>query len=232
MANVLNFLINLLKFPVAILMVALTFKSFTILFELVVHIAHNYEAYKELMYGIFAYLVMWLLMFNIEEGQWFLTFEHELTHTIFALLTFHAITDFRVTKSSGGHMVAERGEGNWLIAIAPYFFPTFSILILIVIYLSKSSYHPLLIALLGYSIAYHLHSTIIETSLNQPDIKNGTGVAFAILFLPAANFLAYIAVLSSIPGDNIYFHHIFSYLYDYTTNIWHNFVLFISQLNH
>ena len=50
---------------------------------------------------------------------------HELTHSFFALLTFHKVKHIRVADDNSGGSMGFEGEGNWLIIIAPYFFPLF-----------------------------------------------------------------------------------------------------------
>ncbi len=168
-----------------------------------------------LFQGMGAYFVLWIVIFKNSRGKWFLTIEHELTHTLFALLSFHKIVDFKATDSLGGHMrFSGVGGGNWLITIAPYFFPTFSMLVIGFIYLSQSQYYPMLITLLGYSIVYHIHSTYTETSTQQPDIQE-VGLVFSFLFLPASNLFALIGILSAIPNDRVDFMRIVEELYSY-----------------
>ena len=50
---------------------------------------------------------------------------HELTHAFFALITFHKVKHIRVEADDSGGSMGFEGEGNWLIIIAPYFFPLF-----------------------------------------------------------------------------------------------------------
>lgn len=50
---------------------------------------------------------------------------HELTHTFFALLTFHKVVHIHLNMDESGGAMGFKGKGNWLITIAPYFFPLF-----------------------------------------------------------------------------------------------------------
>lgn len=210
-----NRIINILKYPIAMLFALLTYELLMMLVE-VIEIIYNYKTfYKPLFIGMGVYFVLWFILFNNRQGNWFLTIEHEFTHTLFALLTFHKIVDFKATDNMGGHMqYSGVGGGNWLITIAPYFFPTFSMFIVGLIYFSKSQYYPVLTMLLGYSIVYHIHSTYKETSSQQPDIQE-VGVPFALLFLPSANIFSLITLLSFIPNDRIYFWRLSEHLSDY-----------------
>lgn len=207
--------INLLKYPLAIIFALFTFELCKILYHIIEIIYYHYSFYEYLFIGMGAYFILWIFIFKNNKGNWFLTIEHELTHTLFALLTFHNIVDFKATDSLGGHMqFSGVGGGNWLITIAPYFFPTFSTVVIGFVYISQSQYYPILIAILGYSIIYHIHSTYIETSSQQPDIQE-LGLLFSSLFLPSANLLALIGILASIPNDKIDFMRISHHLYNY-----------------
>lgn len=209
--------INVLKYPIALVLAFLTLELFKILYEIIEIIYHQQIFYKYLLIGMGTYFVLWIIIFSNKKGNWFLTIEHELTHTLFALLTLHKIVDFKATDSLGGHMqFSGVGGGNWLITIAPYFFPTFSMIIIGFIYLAQSQYYPMLITLLGYSIVYHIHSTYIETSIHQPDIQE-VGLTFSFLFLPAANLFSLIGILAAIPNDKIDFMRISEHLYHYGT---------------
>jgi len=229
-ALIVNWIISLIKYPLAILMAILTYKLGLIFIDTVKFIYNHNSFYEPLFYGIGIYIALWIFIFSSGKGSWFLTLEHELTHVIFALLTFHKIVDFKASNYSGGHTVFSGvSRGNWLITIAPYFFPTFSMVIVGLLYFAKSSYYYILVAILGYSIIYHIHSTIEETSLSQPDIQE-VGLLFAVLFLPGANLLALIGLLSTIPNDKIEFNSIIVSLYDYLINLSQKFLPTIYHL--
>ncbi len=149
--------------------------------------------------------------------------EHELTHTIFAVLTFHKVVGLCATEKNGGIMGFVGGKGNWLIDLAPYFFPTLGVIVSIMLHFANDSYDDILIAILGFFIMYHIHSTIKEFSFKQPDIQEA-GVIFSILFLPGANLLALIYLLSAIPNDGITFTDILFYL---IKNCYHNISQFL-----
>ena len=148
-----------------------------------------------LIAGVGVYAITWKLVFSKAAwGTWFSTFEHELTHVLFALLTFHQVTGFKVTYSQGGHMRYE-GRGNWLISISPYFFPTFSVVLLVVLSLLPSDKLTIASAILGVSIGYHVISNIYQLHEGQTDLHK-VGRLFALLFLPTANIICYAGILA------------------------------------
>ena len=211
----LNRIIDVLKYPLAFVALLLTFELFHVLYEVVEYIYVHLGFYEDFFMGMVAYMVSWLLIFRNITGKWFLVLEHELTHILFALLTFHRIHELVATNRGVGYVgFSGAGNGNWLISIAPYFFPTFSMIVVFFIYLAQAQYYPVLIILLGYTFLYHIHSTIEETSYKQPDLKQ-VGLWFSWSFLPAANLLAIIGILSAIPNDRIEFLRTLEHLYSY-----------------
>ena len=147
--------------------------------------------YLWFLIGFSLYIMGWLLLFRRPMmGSYLSTFEHELTHAIFAWLTFHQVTGLKATWRSGGHCTFRgSGGGNWLIAIAPYWVPTLTIPIIFYQYITEQQ-SPTTQFLIGLTSAYHLTSTWRETHLKQPDLHQ-TGFVFALLFLPTANLVMY-----------------------------------------
>ncbi len=209
-----NRLIEILKYPIAIGLLLSTPFLLMSLYRVLAYIITHIERYYPLLIGIALYLLIWKLIANRIANGWFATLEHELTHALFALVTFHKVTDFKATLSNGGHVrYSGVGGGNWLITISPYFFPTFSGVILGLMYLSKSQFQPILLAILGFSIIYHLHSTWHEIHPKQTDLKE-VGFTFAWIFLPSANILALICVLVLVPNDRLYLGRVLGGVYN------------------
>ena len=127
-------------------------------------------------------------------GKFLITFEHESTHALFALLTWHRIVGFRTSVGRGGE-VRFIGRGNWLITVAPYFFPTAALLLFLIAFFLPFPGLPWQGFLLGAALGYHVASTYRETNRDQTDIKE-LGFTFCWLFLPAAN-LAVVGLLVS-----------------------------------
>ena len=88
-------------------------------------------------------------------------------------------------------MIQGSGEGNWAIAIAPYWFPT----LLFPVILAESFSHSAVLQYgVGAVMGYHLLSTWRELHPGQTDIQQ-TGTTFAWLFLPSANVAVYHSAL-------------------------------------
>ncbi len=163
--------------------------------------------------GFAAYAVgYWLFLRKPVWGSLVSTFEHELTHAIFAWATLHRVVQLRATWRRGGHMVL-RGEGNWLIAIAPYFFPTAAVLVALASIWLPPPWLPWANVLLGASVAYHVISTWTESHRGQPDLDR-TGFTFAWMFLPTANLVSYGLVLAFALGGldhaSLFLHNVYA----------------------
>jgi hypothetical protein len=189
-AEVADRALALVKWPVAAIAVVFTPALAFALWDVIRGIAHAPRHAMPFLTGAAGYLVAWYLIFRRRAvGSLFSTAEHELTHALFAWATFHKVVQFRATWSRGGH-IQYLGIGNWLVTIAPYFFPTLSLFALIILAFLPREYAWWGGAALGFTVAYHLTSTWRETHPQQPDLAK-VGFPFAICFLPAANGLVY-----------------------------------------
>ena len=96
--------------------------------------------------------------------------EHELTHAIAALLCFRRVTKFRVTLRRGGFVEHRGGFGGRLaddfIGLAPYFLPTFSVLLAAVRPLAGPRWFPWFDLALGATLGFHAWSAVRETREN------------------------------------------------------------------
>jgi hypothetical protein len=196
----LNAVIRLLKWPIAALALWNLPWAAGTLWRICLDIASYPRAYQALYFGMGAYLLAWFLGWHrYRSGNWFSTLEHELTHALFAVLSFNSVKALNATGEHGGQ-VQISGPGNWLISIAPYFFPTLSVAVVLTMSIAERHFQATLSGLLGYTVLYHLHSTWKETHREQSDLRK-TGFLFAWLFLPGANILMLLWTLAYLPND-------------------------------
>lgn len=95
------------------------------------------------------------------------TFEHELTHALVALLFLRPVTGFRVTRHEGGWVSYGGGLGgafaNDVIGLAPYFLPTFTVVLAIAYPWVPAAWSLGVLVAMGATLAYHTFSTLAET---------------------------------------------------------------------
>ena len=116
---------------------------------------------------------------------------HEMTHAFFALLTFHKVTGIRVADDNSGGNMAFEGEGNWVIVIAPYFFPLFGFFYMIAfsVYTHFAPANLIMNGVMGFFIGYHLDTVGSQIHEKQTDLPK-VSYKFCAMFLPAANLWA------------------------------------------
>ena len=78
-----------------------------------------------LLAGAACWLVIFLLL---PKPMWIYVFGHELTHALWTWLFGGQVKKMKVT-SDGGHVVISKT--NFLIALAPYFFPLYAVLVIV-----------------------------------------------------------------------------------------------------
>jgi len=128
------------------------------------------------------------------------TLEHELTHLLIGLLFLKIPVGIRVSAHEGGEVrqIGLGTTGQTWVSLAPYFFPTVSLAVLIVAYFfSLNTVY--LLGLLGWTTLFHLVSNWGETSFRQPDLQKA-GILKTILILPVMNLICYGSILAFVGG--------------------------------
>lgn len=73
--------------------------------------------------GAACWLVVYLML---PKPMWIYVFGHELTHVLWVWLFGGSVKKFKAT-ANGGHVIVDKT--NFLIALSPYFFPLYAILV-------------------------------------------------------------------------------------------------------
>jgi hypothetical protein len=128
----------------------------------------------------------------------FSVFEHELTHLIFSILMFQRPRSFYASERRG-HVSCDRG--NFVDGLAPYFFPTFSYLLLTIYPLLKTSAHTYFYPALGFLTGYQVIAKLGEFRPGQSDIRR-YGTVFSVLFCTFAGILAFGFLLAFMIGGS------------------------------
>jgi hypothetical protein len=145
--------------------------------------------------------VLWLIAFlGLPRPIVLYVFGHELTHALWVLLMGGRVSRFRVGRD-GGHVVTDKN--NFWIALAPYFFPLYSILAIAVygllgLFLNVQPYGRLLYAVIGATWAFHFTFTCWMIPKNQTDLSDqGTFFSLIVIYLMNLLLLSVMLVLAS-----------------------------------
>ena len=145
--------------------------------------------------------VLWLIaFFGLPRPLLMYVFGHELTHAFWVLLMGGRVSRFRVGRE-GGHIVTNRN--NFWIALAPYFFPLYSIIAiggygLLSLFFNMQPYGRLLYGVIGATWAFHFTFTCWMIPKKQTDLTaHGTFFSLVVIYLMNLLLLSCMLVLAS-----------------------------------
>ena len=123
---------------------------------------------------------------------------HELTHAIWGLLFGAMPSKLRVSASGGSVNLT---KSNMLITLAPYFFPFYTFLVIVVALITSAFVRPLpclplWMFAVGFTWAFHALFTLETLAQRQPDVKL-YGRIFSWVFIFLANVVLILVFLAS-----------------------------------
>lgn len=218
MSRLIDKIINFFKWPLAWYILLLT--------PAIIHSFHFFTIKNIKTFSLLGGVVFFIfskIMMDPSVRTSMQIIAHELTHTFFALLTFHKVKHIRLNPDDTGGEMGFIGQGNWLIIVAPYFFPLFCF-----IYMCVMSFLPDRVIyhfILGYFLGYHIDTVASQIHPEQTDLKKA-GYRFCFMFLPGINLLTigfiFMYNTNQFEGVLNYFHLLnnltFSYI-DFIKNI-------------
>ncbi|HEX3717299.1 MAG TPA: hypothetical protein VH595_04965 [Verrucomicrobiae bacterium] len=149
------------------------------------------QVWMPMLAGAASWVVIFLLL---PKPMWVYVFGHELTHAVWTWMFGGSVKGFKA-KSSGGHVITTKN--NFLIALAPYFFPVYAVLVVIIFVIGdllwgwRRTYLPWFHLLLGAAYAFHVTLTMEILKTRQTDITSqGWFFSAVIIFLGNALVLA------------------------------------------
>jgi hypothetical protein len=145
--------------------------------------------------------VLWLIaFFGLRRPVVLYVFGHEFTHALWVWLMGGRVSKFSVGRD-GGHIVTNRT--NFWIALAPYFFPLYSILAIaaygvLSLFYNVQPYGRLLYAIIGITWAFHFTFTIWMIPKNQTDLRDhGTFFSLVVIYLMNVLLLSALLIVAS-----------------------------------
>ena len=145
--------------------------------------------------------LLWLIaFFGLPRPVLVYVFGHELTHAVWVWLMGGRVSRFRVGRE-GGHIVTNRT--NFWIALAPYFFPIYSLLTIGIygvagLFANVEPFGRLLYAAIGVTWAFHLTFTGWMLTKKQTDLtEHGTLFSLAVIYLMNLALLSAMLIVAS-----------------------------------
>lgn len=110
---------------------------------------------------------------------------HELTHAIFALLFGGAVKSFHASERGGQVTIT---KSNFIITLAPYFFPLYTVCALVLYWTARAANAPALlpwtVLLAGATFSFHVVLTMVFLLDDQKDIQeHGAFFSYPLILL-------------------------------------------------
>lgn len=145
------------------------------------------ETFVPIIAGAACWLVIYLLL---PRPMWLYVFGHELTHALWVWLFGGRVKRFKAS-SEGGHVIVDKT--NFLIALAPYFFPLYAVMVVLIFVVGHvgwnwRGYLVWFHLFVGAAYAFHISLTAQTLQTRQTDITS-QGYLFSAVVIFLGNAL-------------------------------------------
>ena len=210
-----KFLIGILALPVAYAVTRAFYDNFTVIQD----VAANMRYFG---WGMAGYAVLHLLFY---KPAYMYVLGHEAVHAGMAWIFGGKIKSFKVSEEGGS---VGTDKTNFVIELAPYFIPIYTTIIAVIYFIVSQSYKingAVFLFLIGFTLAFHLVSTVEIMKIKQPDIIK-SGYVFSIVMVYIINII----VISLIFGLTFHGFSIGKFFLDLWANTKYIYVALIKQL--
>jgi len=156
-----------------------------------------------LLAGAACWVVIFLLL---PKPMWIYVFGHELTHAVWTWIYGGQVKRFKAA-SHGGHVVTTKS--NFVIALAPYFFPLYAVLLVAVFFIGdlfwqwRRAYLTWFHLLLGAAYAFHVTLTWEILKTRQTDITS-QGRLFSAVVIFLGNAMVLVVAIPLLSGNDLF----------------------------
>ena len=200
----------------------------TLFFVLTNQSKYNFNYDTLIMIGV-SFIIGLLALNILPRPTKLYIISHELSHAFFGILFGSKIKSIRIFKNSG---FVKLNKTNFIITLAPYFFPFLSIILIIVYYLLSlffpvTNYYNIFMILVSLTYSFHIFFTIHIMRTNQSDIsQNGNLFSYVIIY----NLNLVILIFGLVCVLPINFESALFYLRDEIIEIYTNIITFFIDL--
>jgi hypothetical protein len=165
----------------------------------------DYAAMDRVWIPMAAGFACWIVIFLLlPKPMWIYVFGHELTHAVWTWIYGGQVKRFKAS-SEGGHVLTTKS--NFVIALAPYFFPLYAVL-LVAIYFVGSLLWPWgryvlwFRLLLGAAYGFHVTLTWEILKTRQSDITS-QGRLFSAVVIFLGNAIVLLIAIPMLAGHSV-----------------------------
>ena len=153
--------------------------------------------------GAACWVVIFLLL---PKPMWLYVFGHELTHAVWTWIFGGRVKRFKAA-SDGGHVITTKT--NFVIALAPYFFPLYAVLLVAIYFVGDlmwqwhRAYLTWFHLLLGAAYAFHVTLTWEILKNRQTDITS-QGRLFSAVVIFLGNPMVLVVAIPLLTGQSLF----------------------------
>lgn len=166
-----------LKFFIGILLAPLCYVAIRTWIDLVLELRPDrVSQVPPTTWGLLGGFLLWLVIFySLPRPIRSYVLAHELTHALWGAFMGARVYNINVTGKGGS---VQLSKTNFLIVLAPYFFPLYTILVIIgytilCAFFDMRPYGPIWLSLVGLTWGFHLTFTTTTLMSHQSDIQEG-----------------------------------------------------------
>ncbi len=152
------------------------------------------EHMRLFLWGIASYVILHIFFY---KPNYLYVLGHEAVHAATSWVLGGKIKSFKASKE-GGSVTTDKS--NVIIELSPYFIPVYSLIILCAYFIVSASYKinsATFIFLIGFTLAFHLISTVEILKIRQPDIMK-SGYVFSIVLVYLLNIMVIALVFGAV----------------------------------
>lgn len=191
---------KLLKFAIGMLLLPACFALTLSAWQVARQLAFGLRAHSRLIgFAFWGGYLLWLAIFVLlPRTTRTYVLGHELTHALWALMMGARVSGLRVSKSGGQ---VRTSKTNWVITLAPYFFPFYAMLFIVGFFIGHQLWGFerqmwLLFFLVGVGWSFHVTFTLFTLfTTNQPDVQS-QGWLFSMVVIFCMNLLTILLTIT------------------------------------
>jgi hypothetical protein len=202
---------RIIAFPLTVISIILCFPVTLAFTDILKNLTINSRIELGFFIGFAVYLIIHIVFY---KPVFMHVMAHELTHIFWAFLFGGKAKKLEVS-ASGGRVLINRT--NFVITLAPYFFPLYTFIFLGVYIIAKEQYLPYIAFLIGASLSFHIALTLYSMKTAQSDFHEDSNIFFSLSFVYLMNVFVialifsllsekvnYLEFLKDIPGKFVY----------------------------
>lgn len=224
-----KFLIHnkLAKFFYGILLLPLCYSLFLLLVFIFKNIKYFTGSVQYFFIGCLLYLLIHILLYKPIKLY---VIGHELLHAISAYICGANIKKIKFCKNSGSINV---DKVNTFIALSPYFFPFYSVVVILFWIIIKVLFRfnlswEIFMFFLGFTLMFHLVLTVYAIFLGQQDLQI-SGWLFSIVLIFIVNCFILIVIFVTLFPLNVNFEVIKDYFFKLTSETYNITFLYVKE---